>query len=55
MKIIFEYMLQFILGVSWLGGLVLAVGFWQTLATIFCPCYAWYLVLEKIMIMNGVL
>jgi len=38
----------FILLVSWLGGLVLAHGFWQTVFALI-PFYSWYLV-EKIML-----
>lgn len=33
---------------TWLAGIVLASGFWQTLFTFF-PFYAWYLVVEKVM------
>jgi len=42
-----------ILYVSWLGGIVLAQGFWQvTFALI--PFYSWYLVVEKAMMMFGI-
>ena len=40
--------------VSWLAGIVLANGLGQiSIATIFPP-YAWYLVVERIMLMAGV-
>jgi hypothetical protein len=38
--------------VPWLIGLVVAKGFWSTLFAFFPP-YAWYLVTEHLMQMNG--
>ena len=35
--------------VVWLGGAVLAKGFWMTVAAVFMPPYAWYLVVELVM------
>ena len=35
--------------VTWLGGAVLAKGFWLTAAAVICPPYAWYLVVELAM------
>lgn len=37
---------------TWLAGIVIANGFWQTLAACF-PFYAWYLVIEKAMRHSG--
>ena len=37
----------------WLAGTVLAKGFWNTTAAIFFPPYAWYLIVEKCMVMIG--
>ena len=42
-----------ILIVSWVVGIVLAKGFWSTTFAILIVPYAWYLVVEKIMIING--
>ena len=42
-----------ILGASWLAGIVLAKGFWSTVAAVCVPPYAWYLVVERTMIMSG--
>lgn len=42
-----------VLLVSWVAGVVIAKGFWATIAAIvLCP-YAWYLSVEKIMQING--
>lgn len=38
--------------VSWLMGVVLAKGFWMTIFALFPP-YAWYLVVERAMQLNG--
>ena len=38
----------------WIAGVVLAKGFWLTVLAIFIPFYAWYLVVEKIMIAIGI-
>jgi hypothetical protein len=35
--------------VTWLGGAVLAKGFWLTAAAVVFPPYAWYLVVELAM------
>ena len=39
---------------SWIAGVVLAKGFWWTMLTIFFPFYAWYLIIERILLMTGV-
>lgn len=33
---------------AWLAGVVLVKGAWLTLAAIFFPPYAWYVVMEKL-------
>lgn len=38
--------------ISYLAGIVLAKGFWETLCSLF-PFYAWYLVVERLMHMFG--
>lgn len=35
--------------IAWLGGAVLAKGFWMTSAAVIFPPYAWYLVVELAM------
>lgn len=37
----------------WLAGMVLAKGFWLTAAAVFFPPYAWYLVVERAMVVIG--
>ena len=39
----------------WLAGVVLAQGLWSTVAAIWFPPYAWYLVVERAMVMAGIL
>lgn len=36
-----------IIVVTWLMGIVIASGFWQTFISIILPFYAWYLLIEK--------
>ena len=38
----------------WVAGVVLAKGFWLTVTAIFCPFYAWYLIIERLLVMFGV-
>ena len=40
--------------VGWIMGVVLAKGFWLTTLSICLPFYAWYLVVEKVMIGFGI-
>lgn len=49
---LFAAMVFFI--VPWLMGLVLAKGGWETFFAIFPP-YAWYLVVERVMQMGGMI
>jgi len=37
----------------WLAGIVLASGFWSTAVAIFFPLWAWYLVVERVLIIAG--
>ena len=41
--------------VFWLGGIVLAKSAWSTFFTIVFMPYAWYLMIEKIMILIGLM
>lgn len=34
---------------AWIAGVALAHGVWSTVAAIFVPFYAWYLVVERLM------
>ena len=42
-----------IMCIPWLMGVVLSKGFWSCLFAIYIPPYAWYLVVEKVMLVNG--
>lgn len=39
--------------VMWVAGIVLAKGFWLTWLAIIMPLYSWYLVIERLMQVNG--
>jgi len=39
--------------IVWLIGILFAQGFWSTLFACLVPFYAWYLVVERLFIMNG--
>ena len=46
-------LLSFAVAVPWLAGIVLANGFWCTVAAILFPPFGWYLVVERAMAMAG--
>jgi len=50
-----KHITAMIFGAAWLAGIVLAQGFWLTVAAVFVPFYAWYLVVERVMRLAGVL
>ena len=39
--------------IAWLMGIVMAKGFWLTALSICLPFYAWYLLVEELMITIG--
>lgn len=41
--------------VMWLAGIVLSKGFWSCLIAVLIPPYAWYLVIEYIMQVKGLI
>ena len=43
-----------LLAFTWIGGVVIANGFWSTLFAIFFPFWAWYLFIEKVLVFIGV-
>ena len=47
-------LLDYALIFFWIAGVVLAKGFWWTLLAVFCPFYAWYLIVERVLVMTGV-
>jgi type III secretory pathway component EscS len=44
-----------ILVLLWIAGVVIAKGFISTLISIFIPFWAWYLIVEKVMSLAGVI
>ena len=53
MKLALNWIVAVLVIVSWLAGVVLASGFWSTAFAICFPPYAWYLVVERAMVMAG--
>lgn len=47
--------LSFIFFLIWMAGIVLAKGFWSTLAAFLIPFWAYYLVVERIIIFLGLM
>jgi hypothetical protein len=45
-----ECVLAFVIIASWIAGVVIAKGFWSTLFAIYIPPYAWYLLMEQVML-----
>lgn len=48
-------MARLFLIVMWISGVILAKGFWSTLFAFCIPFWAWYLVLELVMIHFGLI
>jgi hypothetical protein len=48
-------LLQLIGVVVWIAGIVIAKGFWSTFFAIFVPIWAWYLVIERLLITYGII
>jgi len=46
-------MRELIMLLLWLAGIALAKGFWSLMFAVIIPPYAWYLAVEKIMLLNG--
>ena len=53
MKGILDSVVYLIILIGWIAGVVLAKGFWSTLFALCIPFWAWYLVVEKVMINMG--
>ena len=48
-------LLSIALVVVWIAGVVVATGFWSTTAAICIPPYAWYLLIERVMQVLGLI
>ena len=43
-------LINFLLLVIWVGGIVIAKGFWSTFFAVVVPLWAWYMVIEQAVI-----
>lgn len=48
-------LIKVLLIATWIAGLVIANGFWSTLIAFCIPFWGWYLVVEAVLISNGVI
>ena len=53
MKQLIKLIAKMVMMISWLAGIVLAHGFWSAAAAVCVPPYAWYIVVERCMIVTG--
>lgn len=53
MKRLSEFLFVVLTIAIWNAGIVVANGFWSTFAAICIPPYAWYLLVEHVMTING--
>lgn len=50
-----KYLFVIFMLIMWISGIVIAKGFWSVFFAItFCP-YAWYLVIEKLLLINNLI
>ncbi len=54
MKVFSKYLIILIFSAIWMAGIVLAKGFWSTLFAIFFFPWGFYLVIERLLVMTGV-
>jgi hypothetical protein len=40
--------MSFVMTFTWIGGIVIAKGFWSTFFAVIFPFWAWYLVAERV-------
>ena len=55
MSRVVEFVATTVVATTWLAGVALAQGFLSTAAALFIPPYAWYLAVERAMLMAGIL
>ena len=48
-------LLNLIMFIVWIGGVIIAKGFWSTFFAFIIPFYAWYLVIEHILVKYNLL
>lgn len=50
-----KQIIQLIGVIIWVAGIVIAKGFWSTFFALFIPLWAWYLVIERLLITYGII
>lgn len=48
-----EWVIRLVLIAGWIAGIVIAKGYVSTLAAVLVAPYAWYLAVEKIILVSG--
>jgi len=48
-------LVSLLLLITWISGIVIANGFWSTFFAIVIPLWGYYLVIERILITNGLI
>jgi hypothetical protein len=55
MNAVFKSITSIVMFFSWIAGIVLASGFWSTFFAVIFPFWSYYLLIEKLLIINGFL
>lgn len=50
-----KYVIELVLIIFWIVGIILAKGFWSTLVAVIIFPWAWYISIEYLMLLNGLL
>lgn len=50
-----KHLVKLIIFIVWIAGLVIAKGFWSTFFALFFIPWGWYLIIERLLIINGVI
>jgi len=50
-----RYIAQIIMALIWMTGVVISKGFWSTFFCIVFPPWSWYIVVEKALIIQGII
>lgn len=50
-----KHVIYFIGVVSWIAGIVIAKGFWSSLIAFIIPFWAWYLLVETVLMRFGII
>ena len=50
-----KHLIQLVAFIVWVAGIVIANGFWSTFFAVVFPFWGWYLVVERLLITNGLI